>query len=383
MIPCQRHLFDIPDDIAYLNVAYLSPLMHSVREAGERGVARKAAPWNMHLNDFYDEVEQARAAFARLIGARADDVAIVAAASYGLQTAAINLPVEQGRRILILADQFPSNVYVWRELARRRNVELVTLPRPEDWDWTGALLAAIDERTAIVALPNCHWTDGSLIDLERVGTRCREVGAALVVDVTQSLGAWPLDVGAVRPDFLVCASYKWLLGPYSLGFLYVAPEHQGGEPLEYTPFSRAHADEPAEWSGGKLRYRDDYLPGARRFDVGERSNFALLPMVIAALDQILEWRVANIAETLSAMTDRIADLATDRGLIAPPPSARTGHMIGLRFREGSPGGLQERLEAERVHISVRSNSIRISPHLYNTEADVERLFEVLDEVALP
>jgi selenocysteine lyase/cysteine desulfurase len=380
MIPSQRHLFEIPDDIAYLNMAYLSPLMHSVREAGERGVARKVAPWDMHLNDFYDEVEVARAAFARLIGADADDVAIAAAASYGLQTAAINLPVDQGRRILILADQFPSNVYVWQELARRRNAELVTLPRPEDWDWTEALLGAIDERAAIVALPNCHWTDGSLIDLERVGARCREVGAALVVDVTQSLGAWPLDVGAVRPDFLVCATYKWLLGPYSLGFLYVAPERQEGEPLEYTPFSRAHANEPEEWSGGELRYRDDYLPGARRFDVGERANFALMPMAIAAIDQILDWGVPEIAETLAAMTGRIAEYAAERGLIAPPAAARADHMIGLRFGEGSPGGLQERLEAERVHVSVRANSIRISPHLYNTHDDLDRLFKVLDAV---
>ncbi|MEM7025952.1 MAG: aminotransferase class V-fold PLP-dependent enzyme, partial [Pseudomonadota bacterium] len=142
---------------------------------------------------------------------------MIPAASYGVGVAAANLPCGQGRRILVLADQFPSNVYAWDDLARRTGGEIVRVARPVDGDWTPAVLAELDERVAITALPHCHWTDGSLIDLVTVAKSCREVGSALVLDVTQSLGALPLDLAAIDPDYVACAGYKWLLGPYSSG----------------------------------------------------------------------------------------------------------------------------------------------------------------------
>ena len=162
MIPCQRHLFDIPDDVAYLNCAYISPLMLSAREVGLKGAARKCRPWEILPAHFFDDAEIARTLFARLIGARADDIAIVSSASYGVALAAANLALARGQRIVVLHEQFPSNVYGWRELARERGAELVTLSRPDDDDWTALVLATIDERVAVVALPHCHWTDGAL-----------------------------------------------------------------------------------------------------------------------------------------------------------------------------------------------------------------------------
>ena len=198
------------------------------------------------------------------------------AASYGLAVAAANLRCAPGARILLLAEQFPSNVYTWRELAKQRGGEVLTIARPPDDDWTGAVLAALDERVAIAALPHCHWTDGGLLDLVAIGRRCREVGSALVLDVTQSLGALPLDLAAVAPDFLVCPGYKWLLGPYSQGYLYVAPQHRDGRPLEHNWIAREGSEDFARL----IDYRERYQPGARRFDVGERSNFALLPVGI-------------------------------------------------------------------------------------------------------
>ena len=207
-LPCQRALFEIPDDVAYLNCAYMSPLMRSVRAAGERGVARKSAPWELRASDFFTGTEEARGLFAALIGVAADDIAIVPSASYGITVAAANLAARRRSRILVLAEQFPSNVYPWRVLAAENGAELVTIPRPADGDWTAALLGAIDERIAVAALPHCHWIDGVRVDLVAVGRRLREVGAALVVDATQSLGVLPFDVRAVSPDFMVAASYK-------------------------------------------------------------------------------------------------------------------------------------------------------------------------------
>jgi selenocysteine lyase/cysteine desulfurase len=233
MIPCQRHLFDIPDDIAYFNCAYMSPLMKKVVAEGHKSVALKGQPWQISPPDFFSTPERARALFAQLINAQADDIAIIPSCSYGTATAANNLPINKGQEILVLQDQFPSHVYPWRELAADKDAEIITIPRGGNDGWTPRILAAITANTAIVALPHCHWTDGSLVDLVAVGRRCREVGAALAIDMTQSIAALPFDVAEIQPDFAVAAGYKWMMGPYSLGFMYVAPQHQDG-PLNTT-----------------------------------------------------------------------------------------------------------------------------------------------------
>ncbi|ANK80997.1 MAG: aminotransferase [Rhizobiales bacterium NRL2] len=376
MIPCQRHLFDIPEDRAYLNCAYMGPLMHGVVEAMAKGTTRKARPWTVSSDDFFTETEHARGLLARMIDATADDVAVVPSASYGLAVAARNIPVATGQRIIVLKDQFPSNVYGWRELARARGAEVVTLERGQDGDWTRVILDAIDERTALAALAQNHWTDGSLIDLEQVGARLREVGAALALDLTQSLGAMPFSVRKVRPDFMVAACYKWLLGPYSVGFLYADPKWHGGEPIEQSWMTRSNAEDFA----GLVKYVDGFRPGARRFDMGEFSNFALMPGAIAAMEQILDWTPEAISETLGARTADIAARAARLGLSSPPDASRAPHFLGLGFPEALPPGLVEALAARNVHVSVRGQSMRVTPHLYNNNDDVARLMDALGAV---
>ena len=373
MIPCQRHLFEIPDDVAYFNCAYQSPLLRSVTEAGVKAVRRKVTPWMVTPADFFTESEEAREHFARLVNATADDIAIIPAVSYGLAVAARNLWLDKGDAILVLAEQFPSNVYTWRELAKTTGAEVITVDRPRDGDWTRAILERLDERVAITALPHCHWTDGGIIDLETVGERCRTIGSALVLDITQSIGALPFDVAKVRPDYMIAACYKWMMGPYSLGFLYVAPEHRDGEPLEQNWIARAGSENFARL----IDYRDDYQPGARRFDVGERSNFALMPQAIAALEQLLDWDVPSIAETLADKTATIAERARSVGLAPMAANRRAGHFLGVRFPEGVPAGLPERLAEGQVYVSLRGDSLRVTPHLFNNEQDVDRLFSVL------
>jgi selenocysteine lyase/cysteine desulfurase len=368
-----RPLFEIPDGVAYLNCSYMSPQLRSVTEVGLAAVARKGRPWELSPADFFEDSETARGLFARLVGGERDGVAIVPSVSYAMAVAAKNVPVGEGDEVLILDEQFPSNVYPWRELARNRRARIVTVPRPEDADWTDAVLERIGPLTALVAVPNCHWTDGSLVDLVRVGEAAREVGAALAVDGMQSLGARPFDVGEVRPDFLVASSYKWLLGPYGFGFMYVGERFRGGEPLEQNWINRKGAEDFSRL----VDYEDAYAPGARRYDVGERSNFVLLPMAIAALRQVLAWGAAEIESTLSILTARVEERARDLGLEAVPAERRAGHMIGLRLGPSAPEDLAARLAAEGVYVSVRGRSLRVSPHLYNTEDHVERLFEAL------
>ncbi len=372
----QRQLFEMPEEVAYLNCAYMSPQLRSVREIGERAVARKSRPWEITPDDFFEDVEESRELFARLIGGEVDGVALTPSVSYGVAVAAANVEVQEGQKILILEDQFPSNVYAWRELARRTGAELVTVPRPADYDWTSAILNLLDERVAVVAVPNCHWTDGSLVDLQRVGERAREVGAAFVVDGIQSLGARPFEVAEVRPDFLLTSMYKWLLGPYGIGFMYVGEDYREGTPIEHNWINRRGSEDFSRLVG----YQDAFQPGARRYDVGERSNFALLPMASEALRQLLDWGIENVAESIGGLTDLIESEAERRGLEAVPSKKRVRHMIGLRLGATVPEDLAARLAGEKVFVSVRGESVRVSPHLYNNQRDVERLFDVLDRV---
>ena len=373
MIPSQRALFAIPDEIAYLNCAYMSPLMPEVVAAGTAGLARKARPWALKPADFFEETEIARTLFARIVQADVEGVAVVPAASYGLATAAANLPLSPGQRVVTLRDQFPSNVHVWRTAARRAGAEVVAVDLGSAADPTAAVIAAIDGRCAVAALPNVLWTDGTRLDLVAIGAQCRAVGAALVLDLTQSAGAMVTDFAAIRPDFAVAASYKWLLGPYSIGFQYVAPQWRDGRPLEETWIGRAGSEDFA----ALVDYGDAYQPGARRFDMGERANFALMPAAIAAMRRILDWGVAEIAATLGARTAAIAEGARAMGLSPTPDDRRGPHYLGVALPDAAPPDLLARLAAQDIHVSQRGRSLRITPHLYNDESDTKRLLAAL------
>jgi selenocysteine lyase/cysteine desulfurase len=366
-------VFDIPSDVTYLNCAFMGPLSRDVVAAGRQGLERKARPWTVRPPDFFEPVEEARELFAKLIDADADGVALLPSVSYGIALAAKNLPFPFGSRVVTLAEEFPSNVYAWRELAAAEGGEVTAVARPPDDDWTSAVLASIDDRTAVVAVPNCHWTDGGLLDLVRVGERTREVGAALVVDGTQSIGATPFDVAKVQPDFLVTALYKWLLGPYSAAFLWCAPEHRDGSPLEYSWMTRRGSDDFPHL----VAYQDAYRPGARRYDVGETSNFALMPAIIAALRQTLTWGVENITDYIRALTDQTASSARLIGLDVASAELRAANLIGVRLGGADPEVVAKAMGEANVFVSVRGDAMRVSPHVYNDEADVARLFEVL------
>ena len=379
MIPNQREAFDIPDDVAYLNCAFMGPLSHKVAAAGMGGIAGKTRPWTTTPEDFFSASERARSLFAEVIGATADDIAIVPSVSYGVAVAARNLDLKRGQTVVCLEDQFPSNVYGWTEMAKAGGGSVHFVPRAQarngngQPDWTGAILEAIGEKTAIVALPHCHWTDGSTIDLAAVSRKARRYGAALVLDITQSGGALPIDVGRIDPDFLVCATYKWLLGPYTIGFLYAAPRRHGGSPIEHGWISRKSSEDFA----GLVNYRDEYQPGARRYDMGERSAFQLMPMAVAALEQCLDWGVTEIAATLAARTAAIAERAGALGFASPPPEFRAGHFLGLDLGDADPKALLDACVGANVHVSIRGRSMRVTPHLYNTDADVDRFIDVL------
>jgi selenocysteine lyase/cysteine desulfurase len=379
LIGDQRAAFNLPADIAYFNTASLAPQLHAVRAAGEAALERRGQPWTISADDWFLDVERLRSLFADIIGASGDGVAVVPATSYGFAVAARNLSLRAGQRVLVLEEEYPSGIYTWRAAARRSGAEIWTVARELGQTWTDAILAALDERVAIVSVPNVHWTDGALIDLVPIAMRSRELGAQLVIDASQSVGAMPLDVEQLRPDFLVTVGYKWLLGPLSVGYLYVAEEHRQGEPLEENWILRAGSEDFARL----VDYRDEYQPGARRFDVGERTKFELIPMAIAALEQIVKWQVPRVAATLAARTSEIARRAAELGLDCTPDEQRGPHLLGVRLPDQARTGSTSALAEVNCFAAVRGASLRISPHLHTTDEDVERLIDGLARVMKP
>jgi selenocysteine lyase/cysteine desulfurase len=362
-LPCQRHLFEVPRHVSYLDAAAWSPLPLAVRAAGEAGILAKTRPWDHPREAIPAWAQRARAAAAGLIGAGTDDVAIVGSVSQAMANAARNLAPAPGGRLLRVADEFPSLRFAFDRLAALRDLTVEEVPRPADGDWTAALLAAIGRPgappLALATLTPLHWTDGSLIDLDRLAPAVHATGAALVIDATQAVGAMPVDVTRWRPDFLAFPTYKWALGPYGLAFLYAAPRRQDGVAID--------------------EHVGNHPPtvGARRYDRGELNDPVALPMAATGLELIAAWGVPAVAARLRSLTDRLADDLADLGLPIAPRNLRAPHILGLRPAGGLPAGLADRLRRDNVFASERSGGLRLSPHVWADGEDLARCMAAL------
>jgi selenocysteine lyase/cysteine desulfurase len=361
----------------------MGPLPRASEEAGFEAIRKKRVPTRIVAPDAFWETDRLRGLFAELVGV--DDpsrVAIQPGVSYGVATAARNLSVGAGQRIVVTDEQFPGNYYAWRRLADEGGGSLQAVgvaPGPERGRrWNEGLLEAIDGDTAVVAVPHVHWTDGTLFDLEAVGRRCRDVGAALVVDATQSVGALPFDQRRVQADCVICATYKWLLGPYSLSLAYYGPRFDDGVPIEETWIAR---DQSRDFQR-LVEYQDGYLPGAVRFDVAERSNFFLAPIAESSLELILDWRPERIQAYCADLTAGFLDEVGALGYSVEEPAWRAAHLFGLRMPERVDlHGLRDALARRNVSASLRGSALRLSPNVYNDEVDVGALFDVLESAA--
>jgi len=368
-----RDAFDVPDEITYLNCANLAPRLHSVSEAGAAATERLGRPWTINGSHWFKEPERLRGLFAQLVKASPENIALIPSVSYGIAVAAKNVSIPAGSNVVILDQQFPSNVYAWRRVCGEKDASIRTLTRGQG-GLTNAVLAAIDPKTSVVSVPHCHWTDGVLLDLQEIGRAARQVGAALVVDGSQSIGAHPLDLATVRPDFLVSVGYKWLLGPFGLGYMIVDPKwHREGIPLEESWLTRAGSENFA----GLVDYVDDYRPGARRFDFGEFPQFLSVPMACAALTQLVEWTVAAIQASLGQIAAAIQAEALELGFTAVDPEDRVSHILGLSLEGGLPRNLAAELKRRQIYVSIRGDKVRVAPHLHTTEEDVARFIEAL------
>ncbi len=377
MLGSQRALFDIPREVCYLNAAGWSPLPLATQAAARNAVGRKGQPWKLTAAFGNEQNERARTAAARLINADAADVALVPSISYGVASAAKVLEVAKGSRVLVLQDDHTSPVLEWQSRAEGQGFSVETVAQPGDGDWTSAVLAAIDRPNAaplaVVSISSVHWSDGGAIDLIAVGKAAKAKSAVLLVDATHGAGIMAIDVKALDPDFLFFPTYKWTLGPYGRAFMYVARRHQDGVPLEQT--APARRDVRAE---SKVYFADTrYLDSARRFDMGERDHFISMEMASLGMELVAQWGSVALVERLSMLTDRIADGVKGLPVQVVARQWRAPNILSLGFAGGVPEPLIAALAAEGIHVAPRLGRMRISPHAYNDEADVDRLVAAL------
>ncbi|HRH49782.1 MAG TPA: aminotransferase class V-fold PLP-dependent enzyme [Panacibacter sp.] len=375
----QKHLFQLPEDIHYLNCAYMSPLLKSVEEAGINGMQKKRNPANIKADDFFSEAATVREQFGALINCNAVQVAVIPSASYGLKTAVNNLPTGKGKFAITIGDEFPSGYYSIEGWCIENNKELIVIKAPETKDnraekWNEQLLESITADTVAVVMSSIHWMDGTIFNLEAIGKRCKETATVFIVDGTQSVGALPMDVSRFCIDALICAAYKWLLGPYSTGLAYFSEFFNNGKPLEETWKNRTNAlDFPR-----LTNYTTEYKSGAGRYNMGESANFTLMPMLNTALTQIAEWNVENIQDYCSKLIAPLEQFLYANNFHIEDAGYRANHLFGFQLppfinTQQLMGALQEK----KINVSLRGNAVRISPHLYNTENDINVLMGTL------
>ena len=372
MLASQRHLFEMPRQICYLNAASYSPLPLRTLQAGRDAVLRKGRPWTLEAGFANAQHERARAAAARLINAGADDVALIPSVGYGVATAAKLLTIPKGARVIVLENDHSSPVLEWHLRAGEQGFAVETISEPADGDWTSAIVGAIERPkaapVALASISSVHWSEGGAIDLDAVGAALRRQGALFLIDATQSCGVLELDVSSLDPDFVIFPTYKWLLGPYGRAFIYIAKRHQGGIPLEQTSAGRRNVR-----AENAVYFEDTaYVDNARRFDMGERDHFISMEMASIGMEMMAEWGASAVRERVAMLTERIARGLQAIGIGVPDQRLRAPHILCLKFPGGMPAGLAEGLASEGVYVASRIGRLRVSPHVYNDEDDAER-----------
>lgn len=369
-------LFDVPEDIIYLNNAGVGARLHAVTAAGLDAVATSAHPWTGNTDDWFAAVETLRALAASTFGTETRALAYIPSASYGMAVAAHNLPLAADETVIMLAGEYPSNRSIWQVQAETAGARCIEVAPEAGEDWTAAVLRAIDARTAVISVPPCYWCDGAPLDLFAIRNAARAHGAALVVDASQALGAVPIDLDALSADFVACVGHKWLLGAYGLGWLWTAPHWRDhGTPLEETWLARELRGDSNAQSKGLTAYRE----GAARFDAGSSAHPMLLPMADAAMRQLHAWGIDKVAEQLGALTRHLEQRMAAAGLGELMGRPHLPHLCAIQPPAERLDDAARALHAGGVMLSRRGDGLRVAPHRHVSTKQLDRVVALLAE----
>ena len=379
----QKHLFDIPEEITYLNIAAQSPSFKAIYEAGLEGLKQKNRPYSITISDYFEPVTELKKLFAELVDV--DDynrIATIPAVSYGITTVANNIKLNAGDEIIVIHEQFPSNIYAWQKLADKYNAVIKTIKAPNTdvnrvKQWNESIINAITDKTAVVAMGNIHWSNGSLFDLKTIRKKTKTHNALLIIDGSQSVGVLPFSVKEIQPDALICAGYKWLFGPYGCAYAYYGAYFDNGVPIEENWSNRLNSEN----FSGLTNYESQYKPLANRYSVGESGNFIYVRMQIAALKQVIEWSPKKIQEYCKSISaDAVKDLRA-LGCVIEDDNYRSHHLFGIKLPDDLDVNiLKSALAEQHIFVSFRGNYIRISCHLFNTSEDFKKLVACMSSV---
>jgi selenocysteine lyase/cysteine desulfurase len=380
MLQNQSHLFSLEEGHTYLNGAYMSPQLKSVETIGIENLQKKGRPYSISGEDFFSGRKKLRTKFAELVDLPDyNQTAIIPSVSYGVATVVNNIRLEKGEEILVVDEQFPSHIYSWQKLADKydAHIKVASAPAIEEGrgkHWNESILEAITQNTAVVAIPNVHWADGTRFDLVEIRSRARDVGAKLIIDGTQSIGALPFSVKEIQPDALIVGGYKWMLGPYALGMAYLNESFNNGEPLEENWINRKNSEDFTNLTN----YQSEYQPGADRFSMGESSNFALTPMLTRSIQQLLDWGKDDIQSYCKSITYRGIDMLRSKGCFVEDEAYRGHHLFGVYLpAHFDKSAIKKRLTENNVYVSYRGDAIRVSPSVYNSEKQFQRFVEFI------
>lgn len=374
----QKQLFDIPEDITYLNIASQSPAFKSIYEAGLKGLKQKSRPYTILGSDYFEPVVELKKLFAELIDVEDHNrIASIPSVSYGMATVANNITLNEGDEILVIDEQFPSNYYSWKNLADRYNATIKTISSIKDERWDTTILGAITDKTAVVAMGHIHWSNGNLFDLKAISKKTKQHNALLIIDGSQSIGSLPFSVKDIQPDALICAGYKWLFGPYGCAYAYFGEHFDNGKPLEENWSNRLDSENFASLTN----YQPEYKPLANRYTVGESGNFIYVKMQIEALKQVIAWTPAGIQDYCRSISYKATKQLTDLGCHIEDSEYRTHHLFGIKLPEHLDiKKLKIALQEQQIFISFRGQYIRISCHLFNTETHFENLVNCIKSI---
>jgi selenocysteine lyase/cysteine desulfurase len=371
-----KNEFDFPEDVVYLNTASFSPAFKSVEKAGIDAVKRKRRPDFYQSSDLFDPVTELRKLFAKVVAVEDHNrIVTIPSVSYGLANVANNISLQKGDEILVIEEQFPSNVYIWKELADKFNATLVTVKQPKHAeDWNTEILKAISDRTALVAMAQIHWVSGIQFDLKAIRKKTKQHNALMIIDGSQSIGALPFSVKTLQPDALICAGYKWLFGPYGCAYAYYGDYFDNGQPIEQNWSVRLGSENLA----GLTTYETEYKPLAQRYAAGESASFIYVKMQIAALTEILKINPEALQDYCNLISAQALMKLSDIGFVSDSPKIRAKHLFGIKVPKSvDTEKLKEGLKTANIHVSFRGEYIRISCHLFNTKDHFDKLYKTI------